>query len=58
MSRYLYRGAFVIDVVRGTTGKFDPVEVTKAYAALLREYGCSEVTGDTYAANDTACAMS
>jgi hypothetical protein len=29
----------IVDVVRGTTGKFDPQEVTKQYAALLKEYG-------------------
>jgi hypothetical protein len=41
---------FVIDVARGTNGKFDPQEVTQQYAALLREYGCGTVTGDNYAA--------
>jgi hypothetical protein len=39
----------VIDVVRGTTGKFDPHTVTKQYAALCQEYHVSEVTGDAYA---------
>lgn len=29
---------FVIDLVRGTGGKFDPDIVTQEYAALLREY--------------------
>ena len=28
----------IIDVVRGTSGKFDPQEVTKEYAALCRDY--------------------
>lgn len=41
---------FVIDVVRGTTGKFDPAEVTRQYAALLNEYRIGTVTGDAYAA--------
>jgi Terminase large subunit, ATPase domain len=41
---------FVIDVVRGTAGKFDPQEVTRQYAALLKEYRIGRVTGDTYAA--------
>jgi hypothetical protein len=41
---------FIIDVVRGTTGKFDPAEVTRAYAALLKEYGIGSVTGDYYGA--------
>jgi len=40
---------FVIDLVRGTTGKFDPAEVTRGYAALLREYKISSVTGDHFA---------
>jgi len=34
--------------VRGTTGKFDPHEVTKQYAALCREYRVREVVGDAY----------
>jgi hypothetical protein len=41
---------FVIDVVRGVHPPFDPQEVTKQYAALLKEYKVSEVTGDHYAA--------
>jgi hypothetical protein len=45
---------FVIDLVRGTAGKFDPVEITKQYAALLSEYGVSSVTGDAYAAQRVA----
>jgi hypothetical protein len=36
-------------VVRGTTGKFDPQEVTKEYAKLCRDYHVSRVTGDNYA---------
>jgi hypothetical protein len=43
-------GVFVIDVIRGTSGKFDPQEVTQGYAALLKEYKISTVTGDAYAA--------
>jgi len=42
---------FIIDVVRGTgAGKFDPAEVTRQYAALLKEYGIGSVTGDYYGA--------
>jgi hypothetical protein len=42
---------FIIDLVRGTAGKFDPQEVTKSYATwLLKEYGVHSVTGDSYAA--------
>jgi Terminase large subunit, T4likevirus-type, N-terminal len=41
---------FVIDVVRGTHPPFDPVEVTKQYVALLKQYRIGEVTGDHYAA--------
>ena len=36
--------------MRGAQPPFDPQEVTKEYAALLREYGLHEVTGDNYAA--------
>jgi hypothetical protein len=45
-------GLFVIDALRGTTSgfRFDPQEVTKQYAQLLKEYGVSSVTGDAYAA--------
>ena len=43
-------GRFVLDVVRGAQPPFDPQAVTKQYAALLREYGLHEVTGDNYAA--------
>jgi hypothetical protein len=41
---------FVIDVIRGTHPPFDPHEVTRQYAALLKQYRISEVTGDHYAA--------
>ena len=43
-------GVFVVDVVRGTSGKFDPHLVTAEYATLCREYGIDSVTGDVYAA--------
>jgi hypothetical protein len=35
--------------VRGTTGKFNPHEVTRQYAALCKEYHIAEVVGDAYA---------
>lgn len=38
----------VIDCVRGTKPPFDPQEVVKSYAALLKDYGITEVTGDAY----------
>jgi hypothetical protein len=40
---------FVIDVVRGTHGAFDPQVVTKQYAELCRAYGIRKVMGDNYA---------
>jgi len=40
----------IIDLVRGTTGKFDPHQVTRDYAALCQEYHVSEIVGDAYAA--------
>ena len=43
-------GRFVLDVLRGAVPPFDPQEVTKQYAALLREYKLHEVTGDNYSA--------
>ena len=43
-------GVLVVDVVRGTSGKFDPYLVTAEYATLCREYGIDSVTGDVYAA--------
>jgi hypothetical protein len=46
----------ITDVCRGTVGRFDPHEVTKQYAALLREYRISKVTGDAYAAEWCAAA--
>jgi hypothetical protein len=46
----------ITDVCRGTIGKFDPQEVTKQYAALLREYRISKVVGDAYGAEWVAAA--
>jgi hypothetical protein len=47
-----------IDCVRGTKPgvKFDPQQVTKEYAELVKEYRISSVTGDAYAAEWTAAA--
>jgi hypothetical protein len=39
---------YITDLVRGTRGKFDPHEVTKQYAALLKEYRITSITGDRY----------
>jgi len=47
-------GRCVVDLVRGTTGKVDPHEVTKSYAAICREYHVSEIVGDAYAAQWSA----
>jgi hypothetical protein len=50
-------GRVVIDVVRGTSGKFDPQSVTWEYAQLLKEYGgLRQVTGDSYGAEWVATA--
>ena len=40
----------MVDVVRGTAGIFDPMEVTKSYAALCKEYRIGSVVGDHYGA--------
>jgi len=39
---------YIVDVVRGRHGPFDPVEVTREYAALCREYRVNAVIGDLY----------
>jgi hypothetical protein len=39
----------VLDLIRGTSGKFDPQAITAEYAALCKEYRCTEVVGDAYA---------
>jgi hypothetical protein len=41
---------FVADVVRGVRPPFDPVEVTKSYAELCKEYKIRAVHGDNYSA--------
>jgi hypothetical protein len=46
----------VIDLVRATTGAFDPQTVTEEYAKLAKVYGIHSVTGDRYAAQWTAAA--
>jgi hypothetical protein len=46
----------ITDVCRGTVGRFDPQEVTKQYAALLKEYRISKVVGDAYGAEWVAAA--
>jgi hypothetical protein len=43
-------GRFVLDVVRGARPPFDPQEVTRSFAALLKGYELSTVTGDNYSA--------
>jgi hypothetical protein len=40
---------YIIDVVRGKQGPFDPVELTKQYADLCKQYNIRSVTGDKYA---------
>ena len=37
---------FVVDLVRGTKGKFDTQAVTEEYAALLKEYRIGAIVGD------------
>jgi hypothetical protein len=40
---------FVVDLVRGRRGPFDPAEVTDEYARLCRDYHVGTVVGDAYA---------
>jgi hypothetical protein len=42
-------GCYVVDVVRGRAGPFDPEELTREYAALCKQYRCHGVVGDKYA---------
>jgi hypothetical protein len=39
----------VADVVRGRRGPHDPAAVAAEYAALVKQYRCSTITGDNYA---------
>lgn len=39
---------YVIDVIRGRPGPFDPQEVTREYAELCKEYKVQTVIGDLY----------
>lgn len=50
---------FVVDLVRGTAGgPFDPQEVTRQYAELVKQYRVGSVTGDAYAAEWVRAAWS
>jgi hypothetical protein len=40
----------IVDLVRGTSGKFDPMGITREYARLCKEYRIGSITGDSYAA--------
>ena len=42
-------GRYIIDCIRGRQGPFDPVELTKEYAELCKQYRVRSVTGDKYA---------
>jgi len=42
------QGRYIVDVVRGRQGPFEPVELTKEYAALCKQYHCHGVVGDKY----------
>src|SRR5947207_4414545 len=43
-------GKFVVDLVRGRSGPFEPAQVTEEYAALCKEYRIGAINGDYYAA--------
>jgi hypothetical protein len=40
---------FIADVVRGRAPPFDPRQVANEFAALAKQYGISELTGDSFA---------
>jgi hypothetical protein len=43
-------GTVVLDLLFERKAPFNPSEVTEEIAALLKSYGCTQVTGDKYAA--------
>ncbi len=47
----------VLDVVREAPAPFNPESVTRDYAALLKSYGVTQVTGDRYSAEWVAAAF-
>ena len=49
-------GRYVIDVVCGRRGPFDPSEVTKTFADLCKQYHIRSVVGDAYSAEWCASA--
>jgi hypothetical protein len=42
-------GQLIVDLVRGAVGRFDPSQVVKNYAVLLREYRVGSIVGDHFA---------
>lgn len=45
-------GRIIVDLVRGTRKKsYNPADVTREYALLLKDYGIHKVTGNSYAAH-------
>jgi hypothetical protein len=40
----------IVDLIRGTRGRHDPIEITRSYAELLREYRVRSIKGDRYGA--------
>ena len=48
---------FVCDVVRGRLAPFDPRTVAEEYATLARAYGCTKITGDSFAGESVAAAF-
>jgi hypothetical protein len=42
-------GCYILDLVCGRAGPFDPEELTREYAQLCKQYRCTGVTGDKYA---------
>jgi hypothetical protein len=43
-------GKFIVDVVRGVAGSYDPYVVTREFAELLKSYNVRVVVGDNYGA--------
>lgn len=45
---HIEKDRYIIDAIRGVRPPFSPEAVVKEYAALLKSYRCSSVTGDRY----------
>ena len=50
IGHYAANGQYIVDLVRGVTGVYDPLATTRQFAELLKGYNIHTVTGDNYGA--------